>query len=108
MEATRLACKREHMILYKKKMSKMYSTNIQSSKKFGGGIHRSKKPTDIAMIHETYNCNRARLNRRMILNLNHTRESSKNAQCLRRSTPSLIIVFSHLIVELNVDVFSFC
>ena len=108
MEATRLACKRKHMILYKKKMSKMYSTNIQSSKEFGGGIHRSKKPNDIAMIHETYNCNRARFYRRMVLNLNHTRESSKNAQCLRRSTPSFIIVFSHSIVELNGDVFSFC
>ena len=52
MEAARLACQRKHMIMYKKKMSKMYSTNIQSSKKFGGGIHKSKKPNDIAMTHE--------------------------------------------------------
>ena len=108
MEAARLACQRKHMIMYKKKMSMMYSTNIQLSKKFGGGIDKSKKPNDIAMTHETYNCNRARLNRRVVLNLNRTRESSKNAQCLRRTTPSLIIVFSHSIVELNGDIFSFC
>ena len=61
----------------------MYYTNIELSKKFGGGSHRSKKPNDIAMIHDTDSCNRKRLNRRMVLNLNRTRESSSNDKCLR-------------------------
>ena len=82
----------------------MHSTNIVSSKKFGGGSHRSKKHKDIAMIHDTDSCKRARLNRRMVLNLNRTRESSSNAQYLRRSTPSVINVFSHSVVGLNGDV----
>ena len=84
----------------------MHSTNIVSSKKFGGGRHRSKKHKDIAMIHDTDSCKRARLNRRMVLNLNLNRpwESISNAQCLQRSTPSLINVFSHSVVGLNGDV----
>ena len=61
----------------------MYYTNIELSKKFGGGSHRSKKPNDIAMIHDTDSCNRKKLNRRMVLNLNRTRESSSNDKCLR-------------------------
>ncbi|KAL0007474.1 hypothetical protein SO802_008976 [Lithocarpus litseifolius] len=104
MEAARLTRQGRRMIMYKKRMAKMYSTNIVSSKKFEGGSHRSKKHKDIAMIHDTYSCKRARLNRRMLLNLNRTRESSSNAQCLRRSTPSLINVFSHSVVGLNGDV----
>ena len=104
MEAARLARQRRRMIMYKKRMAKMHSTNIVSSKKFGGGSHRSKKHKKIAMIHDTDSCKWARLNRRMVLNLNRTRESSSNAQCLRRSTPSVINVFSHSVVGLNGDV----
>ena len=70
MEAARLARQRRRMIMYKKRMAKMYYTNIVSSKKFGGGSHRSKKHIDIAMIHDTDSCKRARLNRQMVLNLN--------------------------------------
>ena len=70
------------MIMYKKKIAWMYYTNIELSKKFGGGSHWSKKPNDIAMIHDTNSCNRARLNRRMVLNRNHTQESSSNDKCL--------------------------
>ena len=104
MEAARLACQRRRMIMYKKRMAKMHSINIVSLKKFGGGSHRSKKDKDIAMIHDTDSCQRARLNKRMVFNLNCTRESSSNAQCLRRSTPSVINVFSHSVVGLNGDV----
>ncbi|KAL0008219.1 hypothetical protein SO802_009721 [Lithocarpus litseifolius] len=85
-------------------MAKMHSTNIVSSKKFGGGSHRSKKHKDIAMIHDTDSCKRARLKRRMVLNLNRTRESSSNAQCLQRSTPSIKNVFPYSAVGLNGDV----
>ena len=74
----------------------MYYTNIELSKKFGGRSHRTKKPNDIAMIHDTDSCNRARLNRRMVLNLKHTMERSSNDKCLRGSTPSLINVFFSL------------
>ena len=89
------------MIMYKKRMAQMHSTNIVSSKKFGGGSHRSKKHKDIAMIHDTNSCKRARHNRQMVLNLNRTWESSSNAQCLRRSFPLVINVFSHSVVGLN-------
>uniref|UniRef100_A0A7N2MUY5 Uncharacterized protein n=1 Tax=Quercus lobata TaxID=97700 RepID=A0A7N2MUY5_QUELO len=65
MVAARLARQRRRMIMYKKRMAKMHSTNIVSSKKFGGGSHRKKKHKDIAMIHDTDSCKRARLNRRM-------------------------------------------
>ena len=68
--------------MYKKKIAQMYYTNIELSKKFGGGSHWSKKPNDIAMIHDTNSCNRARLNRRMVLNRNRTQESSSNDKCL--------------------------
>ena len=71
------------MIMYKKKIAQIYYTNIESSKKFGGESHRSKKPNDIAMIHDTDSCNKARLNRQMVLNLNHTWESSSNDKCLQ-------------------------
>ena len=83
MEAARFGHQRRLVIMYKKRMAKMYSTNVESSKKSGGGSHRSKKPTDIEMIHDTSSYNRARLNRRMVLNLNHTQESSSNDKCLR-------------------------
>ena len=92
------------MIMYKKRMAQMHSTNIVSSKKFGGGSHRSKKHKDIAMIHDTNSCKRARHNRQMVLNLNRTWESSSNAQCLRRSFPLVINVFSHSVVGLNGDI----
>ena len=57
------------MIMCKKKIALMYYTNIELSKKLGGGSHRSKKPNDIAMIHDSYSCNRASLNWRTVLNL---------------------------------------
>uniref|UniRef100_A0A7N2R8Q8 Uncharacterized protein n=1 Tax=Quercus lobata TaxID=97700 RepID=A0A7N2R8Q8_QUELO len=53
MEAARFGHQRRLMIMNKKRMAKMYSTNIESSKKFGGGSHRSKKPDDISMTHDT-------------------------------------------------------
>ena len=40
----------------------------------------------------------------MVLNLNYTWENSSNAQCLRRSTPLVINIFSHSVVGLNGDV----
>ena len=61
----------------------MYYTNIELSKKFGGRSHRSKKPNDIAMIHDTNSCNRARLNRLMVLNVKRTRERNSNDKCLK-------------------------
>ena len=61
------------MIMYKKKIAQMYYTNIELSKKLGGGSHRSEKPNDIGMIHDTYSCNRASLNRRMVLNLKQSK-----------------------------------
>ena len=51
------------MIVYKKKIAQMNYTNIELSKKLGCGSHRSKKPNDIAMIHDTYSCSRTSLNR---------------------------------------------
>ena len=62
MEAARFGYQRRLMIMNKKRMTKMYSTNIESSKKFGGGSHRSKKPDDISMTHDTDGCKRAILN----------------------------------------------
>ena len=61
----------------------MYYTNIELSKKLGGGSRRSKKPIDVAMIRDTNSCNRERLNRRMVLNVKHTRERNSNDKCLQ-------------------------
>ena len=61
----------------------MYNTNIELSKKLGAGSDRRKKPNHIAMTHDIDNCDRARLNRRIVLNLKHTRERSSNDKCLR-------------------------
>ena len=52
----------------------MYYTNIELSKKLGGGSHRSKMPNHIAMIHDTNSCNGARINRGMVLHLKQTME----------------------------------
>ena len=68
MEAARFGHQRRLMIMNKKRMAKMYSTNIESSKKFGGGSHRNKKLDDIS-----------------------------NAQCLRQSTPSLTFFLTRLL-----------
>ena len=64
-------------------------------------------PNDIVMIRDTDNCNRARFNRRMVLNVKHTRERRSKDKCLQWSTPSPISVFSLLVVALNDDVFIF-
>ena len=61
----------------------MYYTNLELSKKLGGGSHRSKMPNDIVMIRDTDSCNRARLNRQMVLNVKHTRERRSMDKCLR-------------------------
>ena len=71
------------MIMYKKKIAQMYYTNIELSKKLGGGSDKSKKPNDVAMIHDTNSCNRATLNRRMVLNVKHTTERNSNDKCLQ-------------------------
>ena len=63
MEAARFGHQRRLVIMYKKRMAKMYSTNVESSKKSGGGSHRSKKLDDISMTHDTDSCKRAILNR---------------------------------------------
>ena len=61
----------------------MYYTNIELSEKLGGRSGRSKMPNHIAMIHDTDSCNRARINRGMVLNLKHAMEKSLNDKYLR-------------------------